>query len=240
VIGRRRAALLASAAATAAALAVALPAAGAPGPRIEQLIVFRNGATLSKRVVAGEARVRVHGRRCAVAAGTPLAALVRSHPGRLGLRDFGSCSLRPSDGSGLFVSGIRKDRNRGQNGWVYKLGRRAGTAGAADPSGPFGAGRLRAGARVTWFYCQMADGGCQRTLAVRPTLAPGGLWVQVSGYDDRGQGVPIADATVHVGASTVTTGADGLVLAPAPMSPVRVYAEKDGLVRSFAERVAPR
>ena len=32
------------------------------------------------------------------------------------------------------------DRNRGQNGWVYKVGRRAGSNGAADTAGPFGNG----------------------------------------------------------------------------------------------------
>ena len=32
--------------------------------------------------------------------------------------------------SALIVTGIRGDRNRGQRGWVYKVGRRAGTTGA--------------------------------------------------------------------------------------------------------------
>ena len=116
-----------------------------------------------------QATVTVAGRRCAVGDGTALAALVRSRPGRLRLRDFGACSTRPRDSAGLLVTGIRSDRNRGQRGWVYKVGRRAATAGAGDMSGPFGRGRLRAGQRVTWFYCVRAA-DCQRTLEL--TAAP--------------------------------------------------------------------
>ncbi len=209
-------------------------------PVVDQLVVFRDGSTLAKRVTARRASVRLGRRPCAVATGTALAALVRSRPGMLRLFDYGSCSKRPRDGAGLFVRAIRDDRNRGQDGWVYKVGNRAASAGAADPAGPFGRGRLRSGARVTWFYCDQGAEGCQRTLGVRTRAAPGGegASVRVTGYDDRGRGVPVEGATVHVGSATATTGADGSVtVGPALPSSVRVYAEKPGLVRSFVERV---
>jgi hypothetical protein len=203
---------------------------------VEQLVVFRDGAAVAKRVTARQVSVRVGRRSCIAAAGTPLAALVRSRPGTLRLFDYGSCSAKPRDGAGLFVRAIRRDRNRGQDGWVYKVGNRVGTAGAADPSGPFGRGRLRSDARVTWFYCDQGPEGCQRTLGVRASAAAGGVLVRVTGYGDRGDGTPVEGATVHAGDATATTAADGSATLPLPSS-VRVYAEKPGLVRSFDERV---
>jgi hypothetical protein len=209
----------------------------AAAPVIQQLVVFRSGRAITRRVATGRVLVRVGGRRCTVAEGTALAALVRSRPGRLRLRDFGSCSRRPQNGAGLFVSGIGPDRNRGQDGWVYKVGRRAATAGAADPSGPFGRGRLRCGQRVTWFYCRLQGGGCQRSLELRTSPVPGGIVVTVRGYDDEGRGVPVDGATVTTGGASATTGADGSTDLALPAGRYRVVAAKSGLVRSFAERV---
>ena len=164
---------------------------------IEQLVVFRSGEALTKRVSTGRRAGARRRARCAAGDGTALAALVRSRPRRLRIRDFGSCSRRPRDGAGLFVESIRSDRNRGQNGWVYKVGRRGATAGAADPSGPFGRGRLRAGQRVTWFYCRS-----RRRLPAHARAAAtraGEVVVTVRGYDDEGRGVAIEGATVRAG-----------------------------------------
>ena len=93
------------------------------------------------------------------------------------------------------MTGIGSDRNRGQRGWVYKVGRRAATAGAGDTGGPFGRGRLRRGQRVTWFYCVRAA-DCQRTLEVEASPTAGGIVATVRGYDDAGDGVPIEGAAV--------------------------------------------
>ena len=72
------------------------PAAGAAAPKVQQLVVFRSGQALQKLTSTGTATVRVRGRRCAAGGGTALAALVRSRPGPLRLRDFGACSTRPA------------------------------------------------------------------------------------------------------------------------------------------------
>jgi hypothetical protein len=181
--------------------------------------------------------VRLHRKRCAVPSRTPLAALVRSHVGRIGLRDFGSCSHHARDASGLFVRSIRHDRNRGRNGWEYKVGNRAGTTGAADPTGPFGTGkRLRSGQRIVWFYCVLRSRGCQRSLAIRVTPEAVALSVKVVGYDDEGHGVAVSGATVKAGGLSALTGADGGARLALPSGRYRVYAEKKGLVRSFSER----
>jgi hypothetical protein len=179
----------------------------------------------------------VEGRRCTTGRATPLAALVRSRPGRLRLRDFGSCSLRARDGGLLFVEGIRGDVNRGQNGWVYKVGRRAATAGAADPAGPFGRGRLRAGQRVTWFYCRLRQGGCQRTLELKLRTEPGTLVATVRGYDDEARGIPVEGATVSAGGSEASTDSSGEARLSLPAGRYRAVATRDGMVRSFAEAV---
>jgi hypothetical protein len=213
------------------------PSAPSAAPKVRQMVVFRSGEAVTKTVRASRVLVRVQGRRCAAGEGTALSALVRSRPGRLRLRDFGSCSRSPRDGGGLFVSAIRDERNRGQNGWVYKVGRRSATAGAADPSGPFGRGRLRSGQRITWFYCRLLGGGCQRTLEVRASAEPGGMLATVLGYNDEGRGIAIEGATVSAGGASALTGPDGRARLGLPAGSYRLVASKDGLVRSFAERV---
>ena len=225
----------------AAALALALGGAdpSIAAPRVEQMVVFRSGAAPVRDVVAREATIRVGGRRCTVAAGTPLAALVHSAIGRLSLRDYGFCSRRPADGGGLFVSGMRGDRNRGLNGWVYKVGTRAGTAGAADPSGPFGNGRLRAGARVTWFYCRLRAGGagCQRTLATTSRVRPESVRVTVLAHDDEGRARPAAGATVLAGEARAVADRRGVATLTLPPGTHSLHAEQRGRVRSFPERL---
>ncbi len=217
------------------AAVIATPAAEA-APRVHQLVVFRDGGAVQKTTGTRATRVRVGRRRCAVGDATPLAGLARSRVGRLRVRDFGACSSRPRDAAGLIVTGIRSDRNRGQRGWVYKVGPRAGTAGAADPAGPFGNGRLRAGQRLTWFYCVRA-GDCQRTLEVSATPVAGGIEATVRGYDDAGDGVLVEGATVRASGVTGVTDADGTVRLTLPPGTHRVVARKAGLVRSFTERV---
>ena len=199
--------------------------------------MFRDGSAQTNTVSTRASTVRVDGRRCTTGRGTPLSALVRSRVGRLRLLDFGSCSLSAADGGGLFVKRIRGDANRGQNGWVYKVGRRAATAGAADPSGPFGRGRLRDAQRVTWFYCRLRNGGCQRTLELRLRTEPGSVVASVRGYDDAGRGVAVAGASVTAGAASALTDAAGEARLALPPGRHSVVAQKEGAVRSFAERV---
>ncbi|HEX2234476.1 MAG TPA: hypothetical protein VHG69_14055, partial [Thermoleophilaceae bacterium] len=171
---------------------------------------------------------------------TALAALLRDPPARVRLRDFGACSRRARDAGQLFVRGIGPDLNRGQDGWVYKVGPRAATAGAADPAGPFGHGRLRANQRVTWYFCRLVRGGCQRTLHLKATPEAGGVAVTVLGYDDEGRGVRVQGATVRLGSTEQVTDANGFTRFQVPPGRYRAFAEKPGLVRSFTEPVAVR
>lgn len=244
-------AALALAATTAATAGAAGPApadaaAKPDGPRIREMVVFRSGAVVSRRLRVARTTVDVGGRSCVVGAATPLAALVLAQPGRLRLRDYGSCSLRPADAAGLFVRSIRGEANRGLNGWVYKVGRKLGTAGAADPSGPFGSRRLRSGTRVAWFYCVFEAGSCQRSLELKVTMAGRALSASVVGYDDAGRGAAVAGAKVVArrvggGGGAVETDADGkaagLVLEPGEHV---VRATKPGAIRSFDARVTVR
>lgn len=216
---------------------LAAPAAAGAASAVDQLVVFRDGRARLDRVAARIASVRVAGRRCAVAGATPLAALVRSRVARLRLLDFGSCSGRARAGGGLFVSAIGGDRSRGQAGWVYKVGPRVGTAGAADPRGPFGRGRLRAGARVLWFYCLRA-GACQRTLSVIPDVDDSGaVVVRVRAHDDEGRAVPAGGATVRAGGVSATADGEGVARLALPGGRHRIHAEAEGTVRSFPEEL---
>jgi hypothetical protein len=213
------------------ALAAAAPAHAAP--RVDQLVVFRNGSAVQKRVTASQVSVKVGKKHCAVGAGTPLAALFRSRIGAIQLHDYGSCSSKPQDATALYVRRIRKDGAKGLNGWVYKVGNRASTAGAGDP-----AGRVKSGARITWFYCHMGSGGCQRTLAFTAKALGGGqVRVTVHAYDDNGKGRAARAATVHVGGAMATTDSHGAATLTVAPGKRKVYAQSKGLVRSFTEQI---
>ena len=226
-------------AASVAALAAAAPPAGAASyPKIEQLVVFRDGTAIQKSATAKHVTARVGGRDCAIGSATALAALVRIKPPSLKLRDYGSCSNRARDAEQLFVRGIGPDVNKGFDGWVYKIGHRIATAGAADPGGPFGRGRLKTGQRVTWFYCRLVQQSCQRTLGVKVTsTAPGQVNVSVRASNDQGKSILGSGAAVHVGDQTVTADENGSATLSVPPGVYRVWAERDGDIRSFAERI---
>jgi hypothetical protein len=183
-----------------------------------------------------ERTVKVGGRRCRVGARTPLSVLAATRL-RLGIRDYGRCGRRARDATGLYVTKVAAERERGRGGWVYKIGRRTPSLGAADLSGR----RLRAGDRVTWFWCEQDDsGGCQRTLEAQPdrtAALPGEqLRVTVRGYDDRGKGVAVDGATVRLGSATAVSGPDGVAVLTV-VDGGRLEATKDGMVRAFPREV---
>ena len=217
----------------------ALPAAaaGSAPPKVSQLVVFRDGSFKEKSVRARRVAVRVSGRRCTVPAATPLAALAASKVAKIGLKDFGSCSRRARDAGGLFVKSLGSDVNSGGDGWVYKVGRKLGTAGAADPAGPFGSGLLKAGAEVLWFYCHFQNGSCQRTLSFDATAQPGSVVVRVRAYSDQGRGVAAAGAAVHVDSTTAVTASDGSATITTPAGAHRVWVDQSDRIRSFTRRV---
>ena len=234
-----------------AILALACAIAGVPAAGAGARAKVRVMVVGASDVLAGPARValkprtaRVGGRRCSIGARTPLSVLAGTRVS-FSLRDYGACSRRARDAGSLYVARIGPDRERGRDGWVYKVGRRAGSAGAADPAGSFGTGGLlRAGQRVLWFWCvKDAADSCQRTLEVVPasrTVAPGAaLAVTVRGYDEAGAGVPVAGATVRLGGSTAVTGLGGAatIAAPPDAGAHRLRAEAPGTVVSFPVKV---
>jgi hypothetical protein len=209
-------------------------------PLVRQLVVFRSGASKASRLRARRSLVKVGDRYCAVARGTPLAALKRSAVATIKLRDYGSCRRRSAwESGGLFVRKLGPDANAGAAGWVYKVGHKLATAGAADPSGPFGSGRLRTGKRVTWFYCVPdGEGRCQRSLGIRIRVEDGGVvFVRARGYDNFGRAVLVPGATVYLAGRTALTDAVGRARFVLPPGSYKARAAKAGLIRSFSERV---
>jgi hypothetical protein len=228
-----------------AGVALAAPAVADARPKVRVMVVGKSAVLAGPERVALKARTaKVDGRRCAIGRATPLSVLAGTGV-RFRLTDYGACSRRARDAGSLYVRQIGPDREGGRDGWVYKVGNRAGSSGAADPAGSFGTGRkLRAGQRVLWFWCvKDAADSCQRTLAAtleRNRTAPGApLRVTVRGYDDNGDGVRVAGATVRLGGATAITGADGVatLAAPAAAGSYRVRAEKPGAVVSFPARL---
>lgn len=226
-------------------LAAPAPASAA---EVQVMVVGKQRVLRAPLSVPLRARnVSVGGRRCAAGRATPLSALAGTRL-RLRLRDYGSCGRSARDSGGLFVTGIGSESNRGADGWVYKVGRRSGTTGAADPGGSFGNGRrLRGRDRVLWFWCvQDRQQHCQRTLEVIPersVVAPGGsLRVSVRAYDDFGRAIPAAGALVRLGTAEAVADADGVatLTVPATTGGAALVATGAGAVRAFLERVTIR
>lgn len=234
-----------------AAVACAATALAAPAPLVQSMVVGEGGTVLAgpQSVTASAGTVTVAGRRCAVAAGTPLAVLIalrRAGGPAFGLRDYGHCGGAARNSAQLFVDRLGGESNRGQDGWEYKVGPLAGLTGAADPSGILGNGRLlRPGQRVLWFWCQTGPGGCQRTLEVSApgSVAPGGtLQVLVTGSENEGRGAPVAGAVVRLGSDFASTTGSGRASLIVPAAPGRytLSAVRAGLVPAFPETIVVR
>ena len=208
----------------AALLAGAAAPASAAGPRVRAMVVGKSGG-----VIAGVKQVRLDGfryRSCRMPAGLPLAVLPE-----LGVswRARGGCES-------IYVTHIRGVGAGGQQGWVYKVGTRSGTASASDPTGPFGNGRVRGGAEVVWFWCRRAL-RCQRSLKVTGERRIGAgrtLRVRVRGYDDFGRSRVIRRALVRVGRARVRTNRHGVArIRMIRRGLFRLRATKRGLVPAF-------
>ena len=221
----------------AAVLVLAAPAP-AVAAKVDLMVVVKQRVLREPaQVRLKERSVKVGRRKCRVGAKTPLSVLASTRL-KLRIRDYGRCGNRPRDAVGLYVTTVAGERERGRGGWVYKIGRRTPSLGAADVSGR----RLRDGDRVTWFWCEQdSSGGCQRTLEAVPdrtAALPGEtLRVTVRGYDDNGKGVPVEGATVRLGSATAVSGADG-VAALVVAEGGSLEASKAGLVRAFPTEVS--
>jgi hypothetical protein len=226
-------------------------ASGAASPSVQTMVVGRGDTILAgpRLVNASTTTLAVAGRRCAIAAATPLSALAGL--ARLGgptfsLRDFGHCGSSPRNSSELFVDRLAGEANSGQSGWEYKVGGLAGSTGAADTSGVLGNGRLlRPGQQVLWFWCQASAGGCQRTLAVSAAAnvaAAGSLKVRVTGYENEGRGAPVSGAVVRLGTDFATTGSSGQasLIVPSAAGRYTLSATRSGLVPAFPETIVVR
>jgi hypothetical protein len=224
-------------------LVIALVAAAVPSTataaEVDVMVVGKERVLRAPADVRLKVRkTRVAGRSCRIGAATPLSVLIATRL-PLGLRDYGRCGKRPRDAAGLYVTRVKREREKGRGGWVYKVGRRTPSLGAADTSR-----RLRDGQRVTWFWCEQDDsGGCQRTLEARPdrtTAAPGEtLSVTVRGYDDQGSGIAVEGATVRLGSASAVSDAAGVAVltVPAESGELALDATADGLVRAFPVEV---
>lgn len=228
-----------------AALAVAAPAAPASAAKVQVMVVGKDRVLRGPKSVTLKKRtIKVGHRRCRVGAATPLSVLAATHLA-LRFRDYGHCGKRPQNASAVYVTSVAGRREHGNGGWVYKVGRRAGTTAAGDLSGPFGTGRrIHGGQRITWFWCELQpSGSCQRTLEIRPersTVQPGeALRVTVRGYNDQGKGVLVSGAAVRLGSATATTGVGGIATLQVPDTPgtLKLQAKRAGMLRAFPREV---
>ena len=98
--------------------------------------------------------MKVGGKRCRVGAATPLSVLAATKL-KLGFARLRQLRQRPRDAGGLYVTKVAGEREKGRGGWVYKVGRRAGTP--APPTRRPVRHRPPAPRRpaVTWFWCEL-------------------------------------------------------------------------------------
>ncbi len=214
------------------------------GARVDVMVVGKGERIISspRRVTARSVTVRASGKRCKVAASTPLAALVArtKRSLALGIKDFGSCSRRRArDSSQLFVRSIGSQRNKRDDGWVYSKDFVVPPVGAADPSG-----RLDRFDQLRWFYCSHdSKGRCQSALSISPSAtqasAGGTFGATVSAFDDRGRGTLVAGATLTVGDSSAVTTPAGLAFLALPLQPGRykIRATAPGTLPAFPKRL---
>ena len=114
------------------ALAAAAVPATAAAAEVDVMVVGKERVLRAPAEVRLKVRtVTVAGRRCRVGAATPLSALAATKL-ELGLRDYGRCGKRPRDAAGLYVARVKREREKGRGGWVYKIGRRTPSLGAGD------------------------------------------------------------------------------------------------------------
>ena len=225
--------------------------AAASGARVQVMVVGRRETIAKATTVRVRPQVvKASGRRCRVGASTPLAALaeiLRRQHTDWHVRDFGSCERRSARSSGqLFVDRVAGDRNRGQDGWFYKVDDRAGNQGAGELSSG-ATGRLRRGDRVAWFYCVLdaATRSCQRTLRVIPDSASGspgtGLRVRVRAYDNERRPAAMPGARVALGPASAVADAKGVAVVTLPGAGIHALtATSPGAVPAFPTMIAVR
>ena len=199
--------------------------------------VPRRARAHEARVHRGDQRARRPGAAARSASARRSRRSSAAGPGRFGFATSVRALHARVTPRGILVTGIGPDRNRGQRGWVYKVGRRAATAGAGDTGGPFGRGRLRARQRVTWFYCVRAA-DCQRTLD--------GEHEAGHRRDRRDRARLRRRRRRRAGRGRARDRRRRSPASPGPTAACRwrsrpgthrLVARKDGLVRSFTERV---
>jgi hypothetical protein len=217
---------------------VLLAGIAAPASAADLMVVGRSDTLVAPRAASSKgATVKVAGKHCKIAGQTALAALARTSA-KVSVRDYGACGRRTADATGLYVTAVDGERERGTDGWVYKLDDATPSIGAADPSG-----RFAKDARVLWFWCRGGAEGCQRTLTVTPqqrSVAPGGtLTVRVQAFDDLGRGVAGAGARVTLGSVGATANGSGVarLTVPSARGKLGVVATQPGRVRSFPAEV---
>ncbi len=218
------------------------------GPPVEFMVVGAGNVILQQPSVSTLPALTVntaHG-PCGVAEGLPLDALaVLSRLRRISMsvQDYGHCTSAPAGSGQLFVTAIDGERNHGLNGWEYKVDGRSGTAGAADPAGPFGDGPLKPYERLVWFWCESFGGGCQRSLEVRAprSVRHGAAFsVTVVGEDNNGSAEPMSGARVsarvlHNPSVSALSGGSGRVTfrAPSRATVLDLSASRPGSVPAF-------
>ena len=211
-----------------AVMACSAAPAQAATPRVQALVVGKSGWT------AGPASIPVRATRvnsCRLGAGLPIGVLSAL---RQPFRARGGCGA-------LYVFQVRRDREQGTGGWVYKVGRRLPGVSASSPRA-----RVRSGQRVIWFWCRRA-GRCQRTLSTSARSSGGRMRVSVIAYDDAGRGKRMSRATVIVrrlGSSsrrTYRTGSSGTVSFRVRRGArYRVDSRRSGVIRVFPTTVRAR
>jgi len=125
---------------------------------------------------------------------------------------------------GSYLKKINNEEAKGMTGWLYLVNYSSPSVGAADY-------RLQEGDFVLWYYGDFNWRPIKLTLSAGKIGSDQSAVATVEVFDDD-LWFPLANAVVYFGAEIATTGSDGRATVNLADGFYKVYAQKQGFVRS--------
>ncbi|MBI5134641.1 DUF4430 domain-containing protein [Candidatus Uhrbacteria bacterium] len=130
---------------------------------------------------------------------------------------------------GPYLDQIADDTAQGLIGWLYLVNDTSGSVGAGEY-------QVQATDTVVWYYGDYQWKPTRLSLSATSASSGGSLKATVESFADN-VWAPLKDATIHVGTATVTTAEDGTANVSGSDGYYKIFAEKEGFIRSNAMTV---
>ena len=127
-------------------------------------------------------------------------------------------------GFGPYLDQIGSDQATGLTGWIYLVNNASGAVGAGDYV-------LKEGDGVLWYFGDFNWKPLQLSLSTADAAKNSPVTVTVESFAE-GVFSPAPGATIKFGAQSATTNSDGRIAITPPEGYYKIFAEKNGFVRS--------